>query len=372
MERAAASLLRDESLAELRPREGENDPYFLTGHGGSRLSLATIPHGMVESALRLMYFRGVEVTEGGLASLVIENYEELKRAVRGEAVRTYTVYGITGIELPKGMQIVTPWGIVSAAPEPNTGDDGNGPWPTSPKTTAVLVSQRLTKIDISREGSPEWSGDREEFYAAEQRIYECLPLAFALAAAEGTKCAPTVTFTTTVNPFIGQSGSSWGGPPLPFVQPLLVEPDQVQTIEDWARRLNTGHVDGLQVAAKRIVSAIAGRHDKADALIDAVTVWETLVGTRAETVFRVTAALTRLLETDPAERGAFRKRLADIYDTRSRVIHGELVDPETLSARADAAIDIALAALRAIYDRGQEWLTLKSTARADRLILGES
>lgn len=145
----------------------------------------------------------------------------------------------------------------------------------------------------------------------------------------------------------------------------------IPAIEEWARRLNTRHVDNLQVTARRIVSAIAERMDRSDALIDAVMAWESLVGTKHETVFRVTAALSKLVETNPTERRALRSQLGKTYDVRSRVVHGDTVDPLAVAQEADRAIDIALAATRALYGRRPEWLSYASGERADRLILEE-
>jgi hypothetical protein len=319
-----------------------------------------------------MGFRDESPTEGGLASLVIENYEELKRAVRGEAVRTHTVFGLTGVAIPEGAQIMTPWGWIKSAPSPSPDAFAGAAGMLAARTTAILIRQRLTKVELLKDeqAALEWMPGTAEFLSEERKVYELLPLAFALATADVTRCAPRVTFRTDVPPFSSGwgSSSSWHSPYSPYVE---LTSDQIPGVEEWAQKVDRLHSEGMQVAAKRTVSAIAERLDKADALIDAVTVWESLVGTRSETVFRVTAALTKLLEPDSAARDAFRKRLGVIYDMRSRVVHGEAVEVEALNSAADGAIDIAISATRALYERGGEWLTMKSTTRADRLILGD-
>lgn len=371
MKEALESLGSDPAMEPLLPKEGRNDLFFSSATGGSRVQFETVPYGLVGSALRLMYFRSAEATEGALASLVIENYEELKRALLGEEVRTYEVFGLTGLELPDGLQISTPWGIVKSAPETSQAEQVDMALRGNPQTTAVLLRPRLIRFEVTREGSPEANNFDEEF-ADQRRIYELLPLAFALATNNETRCAPRITFRTTLHPFTPGSGSSGFASPSRMHRPAVaLGPEQISAVEGWARRLNTEHVDGLQVAAKRIVSAITERYDKADALIDAVTVWETLVGTNSETVFRVTAALAKLLESDPGKRKELRTTLGKVYNTRSRIVHGDVVDPASLDKDADVAIDVALSASRAIYDRGGDWLSIKSTERADRLILGE-
>lgn len=372
MQRAEQSLMDDPALAGLGlDDEGDTLGVLVEDEtGASRIQRGLLSHGLLMPAMRLMYFRDATPTEGGLASLVIENYEELKRAVRGESVRTHMIYGLTGVTIPQDVRILTPWGIIKSAPVPAPESLATSVTAHTAQTTAVLIRQRLTKFKLARgEGSTGPPAGLEVYFAEERRIHELLPLAFALATADITRCAPQTTFRTDIAPFSSGwgSGSSWRPPRAHTIQ---LSADQVSSVEEWARRVDSQHSEGLQVAAKRTVSAIAERTDKADALIDAVTVWESLVGTRSETVFRVTAALTRLLEPNSDAREAFRKRLGSMYDMRSRVVHGEVVDSESLASAADGAIDIALAATRALYERGGDWLTMKSTSRADRLILG--
>lgn len=147
--------------------------------------------------------------------------------------------------------------------------------------------------------------------------------------------------------------------------------EEIKGAENWARRLNDNRSAKLEIAERRLVSAVAQRLDRADALIDAVIIRESLVGTRNDTVFRVTAALAKLLERDPAARVAMRKKLSDVYNTRSRVIHGDLVDHASVSKASAEAIDISIRAIGALHDRSGEWLTMDSSRRADQLILGD-
>jgi len=103
--------------------------------------------------------------------------------------------------------------------------------------------------------------------------------------------------------------------------------------------------------------------------IDAVMVWENLVGTETETSFRVTAALSKLVESDPAKRRTLRKSLGRVYTTRSRVVHGAPTDGSAVNEACSEAIDVAVRALRSSYLKGRDWLNLTSNERADTIIL---
>lgn len=370
LDKAVEALEKDPAMELFASREGEQHPMLSSVMGGSRQDMRGLVISMVASALRIMYFDSAEQTPAVLVQHVIENYEALKKVGRSEAISIWVVHGLTGVSLPAGAQIATPWGIVKPAPVPS----GQNFYPMGifrPATTAVLLRSYVCKVGVSRDESPTMLDPDVEFFSTDQRIRELLPLAFALAIEGERRCAPVVTFTTSRPPFssgIGASSSARLGSPW---QQTPVEEADILAIEEWARRLNTRHVDNLQVTARRIVSAIAERIDRSDALVDAVMAWESLVGTRHETVFRVTAALSKLLEANPTERRALRHQLGVTYDVRSRVVHGDTVDPIEVAQEADKAIDIALSATRALYGRRPEWLTYTSGERADRLILEE-
>jgi len=127
----------------------------------------------------------------------------------------------------------------------------------------------------------------------------------------------------------------------------------------------------MDLAARRIISASGERLDRSDALIDAVTVWENLVGTGTEVTFRVTAAISKALEANPKKRKPLQRRLAEIYRVRSAVVHGDLVEAKKLDDAAKDAIDVGVRLLRFCYTKGKAWLAMKSFERADSLLLEE-
>jgi hypothetical protein len=170
-------------------------------------------------------------------------------------------------------------------------------------------------------------------------------------------------------PFL--SGFSYSQPFLPPPKRPVDIGSRIVEIEEWARIVDSSHSPSVDIAAKRLGSAVAHRIDPNDSLIDAVIVWETLVGTSSEVTFRVTAALAKALETDHSKRRTLRKFLKDIYKTRSQVVHGVPVDHPGVSKAAEEAIDIAVRVLRVFYRRGPEWLSKKSSERADFLLLEE-
>ena len=381
----AVEVLSDEpDLAPLISVEGRRDPMIHHPGGGCAQPFSSLVGSLLISASDQMYVLGLEQSKSSFVRLVLENYEQLRRAARGEQVRAYHVTGFSGISLPEGSHVQTPWGVLRPVPAPLATLISVGP---GPATTSILATLRLTPIVISQETDPQFFPHIEQWTSQIERMRQLLPLACALATIDrerrpgenirlsfldrSRRCAPIVTFESFILPLSsGHPYYSGDRSFSPMLSDVTVESEQLVEIEEWTHRLERHH-DTFQVAAKRIVSAIAQRSDRSDALIDAVTAWESIVGTRTETMFRVTAALAKLLEKESSRRAALRKELGKIYDVRSRVVHGELVNSLGVWEAADRAIDVCLRALRALFSRPEDWLTAKSNERADRLILEE-
>jgi hypothetical protein len=227
----------------------------------------------------------------------------------------------------------------------------------------MLAEPRLVSVKFDRAASPEQKFDPAE--AEESKSLVLFPLACA-----SEPVAPLVTWSTSLLPFGYGLGYTFPVLP-PRVRPPVDMGNSVSQLEEWSRTVDSVHVPSVDVAARRIVSASGQRMDTADALIDAVMVWENLVGTSTETTFRVTASIAKALEPDKTKRRALQKTLKQIYDIRSRVVHGVAVDQAAIQEAAAKAVNIAIEIMAFSYRRGSDWLALSSTERADLLLLVE-
>lgn len=78
-----------------------------------------------------------------------------------------------------------------------------------------------------------------------------------------------------------------------------------------------------------------------------------------------------LLTHDFESRDRLRKELRDLYDRRSRIVHGGAVDAQMLAEDANKALEYALATLRALFRERPDVLELADGAeRSVRLMLG--
>jgi hypothetical protein len=356
--------LSQPELSVLAPREGELDPMLMHPGGGSRMSAKILFTSLLSSAFLQMYFLRLPQDEGTFVRIVLEGFEELRRAARGERIRAHAVTGIARITLPEGAQVLTPWGVIRPAQPIPAGQFF--PLFAQPRTTCILAEPRLLPVRFDRAPSPQ-PFDPSETTPMRSRVL--FPLSCALASKETAKpVVPLLTWSTLLVPF--QVGLGYSIPLLPpsFGAEVDVS-ERIEELEEWARIVDRAHTPSVDIAAGRLVSAVANRMDRSDSLIDAVMVWENLVGTTSEVTFRVTAALAKLLESDPTKRRDLRKELAKIYDIRSRVVHGTTVDAAVINKACSDAIDVAVRALRTSYARGREWLALSSNERADTILL---
>jgi hypothetical protein len=351
-------------LAALAHQEGTLNPMVLYPGGGSRIGPGLLITGLLSSAFLQMYYLGLPHEEGTFVRAVLEGFEELKRATRGERVRAYAISGVARITLSERRQISTPWGIIRAAPqapEPRFPSFGR------PRTTCIFAEPRLLRVVFDRAASPTSPFEPSEISPERPKVL--FPLACALGSADTSKpAAPFVTWSTFLLPFLPGTNFSIPTPPPSLTADVSLDERTFQ-VEEWAGILDRAHIPSLDTAARRLVSAVANRVDPSDSLIDAVMVWENLVGTSSEVTFRVTAALAKMLEPEPTKRHAIRKRLVEIYGIRSRVVHGAAANLSEVDKARSEAVDIAVRALQAAYRRGSDWLALTSDQRAEAILL---
>ncbi len=347
--RLAEAAAAEPELGVLASREDEIPPMLLHPGGGIRMSLTAIIGSLFAVPRVYMYCLRLPDDETTYVQLVLEGFQELRRAARGERVRAYVLTGFGLTTLAEGKEITTPWGTLRPAPASNS----RGFFDERPRTTFILAEQRRVPVKFDKAPEPRVSWDPSD--VPTDRAGELVPLAFALA-------------TVDPGPFQALTGFS-----LPYLHPSFVPEvalgDRGATVEQWARTVEDAHAPAVEVATRRLVSAAGHRMDKSDALIDAVMAWENLVGSETEVSFRVSAALAKLLEPDPTKRKQFTKRLRKLYDVRSKLVHGAAVDPNDVNDACAQAIDVAAKALRVCYLKGRDWLSLKSGERSEAILL---
>lgn len=362
------TLFFEGELSSLGHHEGELDPMFLHPGGGRRMRPIDFILGLLSSAFLQIYFLRLPADEGVFVRKVLEGHDQLCRAVRGEPVLAHRVTGIAGVTLPEGTQVKTPWGVLRPAPPVSSNQWVPPVSPMgSPDVTCTFAEQLFLSVKFDRASNPPPTFSESDMPLNRSRIL--FPLACALASTDSKNLSvPLITWSTTLLPFSYVFSCTWSNarPAFRLVSNLG---ENIAELEEWADIVDRAHTPSLEIAAGRLVSSAAYRMDRSDALIDAVMVWENLVGPKSETTFRVTAALSKLLESDPAGRRKLRQSLGKIYDIRSQVVHGVKTDKVKIDKACSEAIDVAVRVLRISYQKGPGWLSLSSNERADTILL---
>lgn len=360
-------IFAEPEFADLAPREGQLDPMLLYPDGGFTVPPRALIGSLFSSAFTLMYLRGSPTNEDTFVDTVLKGFEQLRRAIRGENVRAYRFTGIARFSLPEETQIQTPWGIIR--PAPPVSSVWRIPAMYEAITDCVFAEERFVPVRFQRVSSPE-----PHFNAADlapSRSTYLFPLACALASKDiACPIAPLMTWSTLILPLQNVFINS-------MPQSIIIYTHNTQTnvgneiaeLEEWTRVVEQAHTSSVDIAARRLVSAIAHRTDRSDALIDAVMTWENLLGTETEVSYRVCASLAKLLEKDVTERDTLYKNLSEIYKVRNGLVHGGTIHASKVNKACSDAIEVAVRALRLSYLRGYEWLSLKSRERSHALLL---
>jgi len=363
IETAIDKVFAEPDLSHLGPLAGGWGPMVFCGDHGARIAPARLVSGLFVAAYLHIFYRRLPNDEETFVRTVLEGFEGLRRAARGQRVDVFFVSGISGVHLPQGARLSTPWGELYPVPifAPQQ------PTPSSNETYCMLVRRRSVALRFDQSAKPKSLGDGTDIDRERSKLL--FPLACALATPEGRYPGlPRTTWETTLLPF--QGPLIYEGPLNPGRLVLETDLEGYTTeIEHWARVVDQGHSSSVDVSARRLATAISHRTDATDVLIDAVMVWENLVGTESEVSFRVTASLAKTLETNPAARRELRNALRSTYDLRSRVVHGVAVDKLRIDEASSQAVDVALRVLRAFYRRGASWMALSSAERANTILL---
>jgi len=348
----------DAGLAELT----QSAPTMAVVAAGLSVDLRVSTEDVLSAALRRRQ-HAVDQGPGAFMHMAVEVLDEIRRLVAGETVQVAALIGFVGLPLGELGPRQLPGGTLRAATESESGYA-----PFSLLADGVLVTTVPARACAPEEVEHQWIADQEKrlIDAAREVI-----LGAALGSPEPVPhTCPAVAWTTVLPP-LGISSAMRplhpAGPPLGRRQPLLT-PEELAGLEHWARMLAQVDLSPVAIGIDRLLRAL-WELEPTDSLIDAVITWENLLGTRSETVFRVTAALAVLCVDDPDQRLGARKRLGKVYDARSRLVHGE-PPPDSVHEQRAEAVRVALEALRRLIRDRPDLLALReSSARTDRLLL---
>lgn len=369
--RCVESFVQDPDLGIVK-EDGSTAIWTTIGHA-STIHREMLPFGVLSPAARRVVAEGGDQADlGAYEEAVIEQLNELRRLLAGEEVTVPHLAGFAGLTVV-GDEIESCIGRLR-----NSQKLERSIRPFGISATAVLENQIDVRYVIGQFGSLEF-----EPYSADASTYspppppalewttKYFPLAVLLAAyKDGGSPVAVPAWTTYHLPGFAFPGFHLSGRPL-SAHVASGELTSDDNLSGWLSLIIDHDDESIHIARRRTVSAAQGRHDPEDGLIDAVMAWENLFGSgeSAEVSFRVTAALSSLLEPDPTERRTMQKRLAKLYSLRSRIVHGAQPGRRrTLEQRRQEALDVSVKALRALFSERPD--LIGATDRGFNLLFG--
>jgi len=338
---------------------GDSGLYVSASSGsGWHIQPSLFAASIIGSAARRIMFTGRDTGDLELLLTTVEQTTaETRRLLQGQPVEASAVTGFNGISVAGSADVATPWGTLRTASSAITESRA---WWAEPfgDPVATAVVETLITVHYSQ-GEPSDVLERLQLESRESELLRhvalLLPLTLMLALPrEDHFVVCEALWQTTLlpaQPGIGLSGRRPGtGSRVRKVD--SIQPVERDAVATWAHRVEDHYDPSIFIAVRRALSAVRERVDPEDALIDAVIACESLFGHGAESevTFRVTSAISLLLESEADRRPWFRSQLRKVYDSRSKVVHGGSVTPETLQEHKEIAISVAIRCLRALLE----------------------
>ena len=115
---------------------------------------------------------------------------------------------------------------------------------------------------------------------------------------------------------------------------IKITDNNITDIKDWYKRLSNIDKQDIYVPLKRLNYAIYERMSAEDSITDAIIAWEGMFSEAFETTFKVTGSIAKFLKL-PHERKEYLRRLKDLYDLRSDIVHGKVRENKSLLYKED-------------------------------------
>lgn len=348
-----------------------------TGQGGGR-QLIGVVDAIIFNAAVLAQLDGAPLDHDGLMSAIPRAVDIFRALATMKPVEVPALIGFAGVVLDAD----TALGFGNDELRPVRPVEKNLLLTEADRVASVFATKfpiQLLKVEPIEPGRDpdeffkswdKYSPRIQEGYRTLQRRIDRVRLSLLLASDANELLATSEVSRFIADPTQPGGISNWRSDTrVPASHPL--GEDRVAEVLRFHGLVQEKHPESLDIAMKRILSAVSQRWDATDAFIDAVIVWENAFGTSTETTFRVTGSIAKLLEPENAgERAKLQKELKRLYEARSRLVHGaKEPKPEDAWAQRERTITVALDVLRRLYSERADLLELSSELRSAHLLL---
>jgi hypothetical protein len=328
---------------------------------------------------------------GSLYGALEESVDLLRRALAGEPTETRALFAFTGLTTG-GRTVGTPWGVLRPITEAErgvsppsldgavSGTDAEGRSVTVSYAGEVVLDTRIP-FGLSAHGCepgeepPDFPSSTQLNGArAMRRRREGMQLAVLLAVDRPAGQWATARFAWhwIADPTSHGRSMGWADPrTAPGFMPTELSEDECDALRRWCDVVEARWSPHVDIAVRRLLSAAQVRNDASDRLVDSVIAWENLFGTsEGEPRLRISSAMAWLLTETVTERTDLQKEIKQLYDDRSKIVHGGTFDESAVTEKANRALELARSCLQALFrDRPAILSMSDGSARSLALIL---
>jgi hypothetical protein len=238
----------------------------------------------------------------------------------------------------------------------------------------VLETHFPMAIDVR-----DWDPDGEprfpepEFFEPRMQLDQTLNklrLALLLSSDPLVPRALVTTWRFVPDP-VQMPGFQWSVDQSRLLQAAITE-EQVPEIRRWMSLVAERYDGKLDLATRRLLSALSNRMDGEDGLVDATIALESLLGSRPAGRIRthLAKALNALLGGDAKERDGRTRLVRRIYDRRKDIVHGGHLDPTEAEESRTAAARLVMQAMAALLAERADLIA--DDSRGEKLARGEA
>lgn len=341
-----AALNGDESLRSLFPEgtidHGTSSEQLMAGSGrGSSVMASVLPATFLFNAVPQAWRSG-KLTRRSYVNAVRHEVELARRLVLNEESSVRASIGFMQAEVPEDWRVQTPWGTLRG---PN---EWERKW--APDHAGVVLDVDLPMAirlgDLEGERLPESYKPILQPLADLQSNVDKLRLALVLATPGDSPFALTQVWQFIPDPFQMTAFGSYFRAPLGSEGDL---PDKAE-VRTWCDLVNERHSPKLDLAMRRLLSALTARMQAEDGLVDAVVALESLFGTReGEIRFRLSVAVAWLLEAENEGRSTRQRKAKELYDKRSKIVHGGHLAGSDAEEFKQQAVQLLIEVMRTLF-----------------------
>jgi hypothetical protein len=374
-------------FAEGNENTGRTAMIYRNTGTGSGVQLSMLPDTLVRAAWRRL--RDGDPSPGALADEVIKELRLTRDLLAGKRRTILAKLAFAGILLPSDSRLELRDGVVRPVTEADrrivpdslkgqlSGTDASGKSTTINYDGDVILEYKFPYKVRGKRFSQSHPPRPEDMSPPPglDRTATWLRFSLMLAVEREPRAQLVPTWRYFDEPLSQGSALSWNDPRQGTgIMPTQLSDAEVTAWGEWYERLSSTNVGKIELALSRLLRAIAERREPSDVLIDSIIAWENLFGSKeGELRFRITSSLAVLLEGSYQARKDLKKKLADLYDLRSKVVHGSSNLKRSEYPKCQEALSIAIEAIRVLIRERPDILELPDgTERSTALLLQDS